>query len=44
MTHGFVTFNIRYEPDTDIQHNLDQTSAMESIAEKIEEHETSGHK
>jgi hypothetical protein len=44
MTHGFVTINIRYEPDNDIQSNQDRSSSFESINEKDEEHETSSLK
>jgi hypothetical protein len=40
MTHGFVTINIRYEPDNDMQRNQERTSSFESINEKDEEHET----
>ena len=41
MTHGFVTFNIRYEPDMDIQHNPDRLSLSESATEKDDERDTS---
>ena len=37
MTHGFVTINIRYQPDTD---NQDRSNPSTSSNEKDDEHDT----